>query len=355
MQRLKVHKHAPKALLPWVKGGQKMRAYASFVRPDRPAPAMHTSPTLRRQPRATLSASLTFIAAALALACTQARADATLDKIKQRGKLSVGIDGASPPFGVLDPATGKTGGYQTELAADIARRLGVPLETVPVTASTRVQFLQSGKVDLLIANIQWTQERSEILSFAPTPYDLIGGGALVAKASGIKRWEDLRGKVACVSQGSNFAKPLAESYGAVVKGLRGIPESLLALKGGTCAASVHIQPALYEKLTGPNAAEWKDFELGTQDQLIPSPTVVWTRRGEADTQAFVDKAIQDWHRTGFLLKVARASGVPDTWIAERHERALKGQFDRAPYDFAVYAAAQADAQATQAAAKGAKP
>ncbi len=297
-------------------------------------------------------------ALALLLGAGAAHADATLDKIKQRGRLSVGIDGASPPFGVLDPATGKTGGYQTELAADIARRLGVPLETVPVTASTRVQFLQSGKVDLLIANIQWTQERSEILSFAPTPYDLIGGGALVAKASGIKRWEDLRGKVACVSQGSNFAKPLAESYGAVVKGLRGIPESLLALKGGTCAASVHIQPALYEKLTGPNAAEWKDFELGTQDQLIPSPTVVWTRRGEADTQAFVDKAIQDWHRTGFLLKVARASGVPDTWIAERHERALKGQFDRAPYDFAVYAAAQAQVQATQAtqaAAKGAKP
>lgn len=153
-------------------------------------------------------------ALALLLGAGAAHADATLDKIKQRGKLSVGIDGASPPFGVLDPATGKTGGYQTELAADIARRLGVPLETVPVTASTRVQFLQSGKVDLLIANIQWTQERSEILSFAPTPYDLIGGGALVAKASGIKRWEDLRGKVACVSQGSNFAKPLAESYGA---------------------------------------------------------------------------------------------------------------------------------------------
>ena len=70
------------------------------------------------------------------------------------------------------------------------------------------------------------------------------------------------------------------------------------------------------------------------------------------------QAIQDWHRTGFLLKVARASGVPDTWIAERHERALKGQFDHAPYDFAVYAAAQAQVQATQAtqaAAKGAKP
>lgn len=307
---------------------------------------------LRHLARLARSARFVPLAAALAVATLTpaAHADATLDKVRQRGKLAVGIDGASPPFGRLDPATGKTGGYQTALAADIARRLGVPLETVPVTASTRVQFLQSGKVDLLIANIQWTQERSEILSFAPTPYDLIGGAALVAKASGITQWEDLRGKVACVSQGSNFAKPLAETHGAVVKGLRGIPESLLALKGGTCAASVHVQPALYEKLNGPNGDEWKDFALvGSRDQLIPSPTVVWTRRGEADTQAFVDKAVQDWHRSGFLLKLARENGVPDTWIAERHQRALQGRFDRAPDDFAVYDAARAASAGTGAA------
>ena len=137
-------------------------------------------------------------AAAVAALCMAApvHADATLDKVRQRGKLVVGVDGASPPFGVLDPATGKVGGFQAELGADIARRLGVTLETVPVTASTRVQFLQAGKVDLLIANIQWTQERSEILSYAPTPYNLVGGAAMVSKKSGIKRWEDLRGKVA---------------------------------------------------------------------------------------------------------------------------------------------------------------
>jgi len=277
------------------------------------------------------------------LACHGVQADTTLDKIKQRGKLSVGVDGVSPPFGVMDPATGKTGGYQAELAGDLARRLGVTLETVPVTASTRVQFLQTGKVDLLVANIQWTRERNDTLAFAPTPYDLIGGGALVAKSSGIKRWEDLRGKVACVSQGSNYAKPLAESYGAVVKGLRGIPESLLALKGGTCAASVHVYPALYNTLHGDGSDQWKDFTLGTQDQLIPSPTVVWMRKGESDTQAFVDQAIQDWHRSGFLLKQARKWGVPDQWIASRHDLALKGKFDRAPFDFDVYKSAQQEA------------
>jgi polar amino acid transport system substrate-binding protein len=277
--------------------------------------------------------------AGLAISGT-AQADATLDKIKQRGILAVGIDGPSPPFGNLDTATGRTGGYQTELAADLAKRLGVQLETVAVTASTRVQFLQAGKVDLLVTNMQWTQERSEILSFAPTPYDLVGGAAVVAKASGIKRWEDLRGKVACVSQGSNFAKPLQETYGAIVKGLKGIPESLLALRGGSCAASVHVQPALHYTLNGPSAAEWKAYTLATEDQLIPSPTVVWMRRGESDTQAFVDKAVQNWHRSGLLLSTARKHGVPDGYITSRSQRAQQGQFDRAPFDFAVYADAR---------------
>lgn len=257
-------------------------------------------------------------------------ADATLEKIKQRGKLVVGVDGASPPFGVLDPATGKVGGFQAELGQDIARRLGVQLETVPVTASTRVQFLQAGKVDLLIANIQWTQERSEILSYAPTPYNLVGGAAMVSKKSGITRWEDLRGKVACVSQGSNYAKPLQETYGAVVKGLRNIPESLLALKGGTCDASVHIQPALYEVLHGKSAGEWTAFALATPDLLIPSPTVIWTRRGEADTRAYVDNVIRDWHRSGLLVSEAEKWGVPADYLRQSRDKAQKGEFDAAP-------------------------
>ena len=276
------------------------------------------------------TAAAVALAALTGLASSAAQADATLDKVKQRGKIVIGVDGASPPFGILDPATGKVGGFQTELGADIAKRLGVTLETVPVTASTRVQFLQAGKVDLLIANIQWTQERSEILSYAPTPYNLVGGAAMVSKQSGIKRWEDLKGKVACVSQGSNFAKPLQDTYGAVVKGLRNIPESLLALKGGSCDASVHIQPALYETLHGPNGKEWNDFELATSDQLIPSPTVIWTRRNEADTRAFVDGVIQDWLKTGLLVKEADRYGVPADYLKQATAQAQAGKFDSAP-------------------------
>lgn len=110
---------------------------------------------------------------AAAALCTLAialpvQADATLDKVKQRGKLVVGVMLSGPPFGSIDPSTQKHVGYNVELAEGVAKGLGVAVETVQVQPSNRVQFLQQGKVDILIANMQWTQERSEILSFVPT-------------------------------------------------------------------------------------------------------------------------------------------------------------------------------------------
>lgn len=251
------------------------------------------------------AAALATLAAAL-----PAQADATLDKVKQRGKLVVGVMLSGPPFGSIDPVTQKHVGYNVELAEGVAKGLGVVTETVQVQPSNRVQFLQQGKVDILIANMQWTQERSEILSFVPTPFEEVGGAAIAKKGSGVARWDDLRGKPVCVSQGSNFTKPLAEQHGAQIKAFRGQPESLLALKGGNCAAAVHVSPTLRE-LVASNP-DWKDYEIVSPSDLIPSPSVIWLRKGEADTQAAIDKVVQDWHGSGWLIAVEKRHGMTPT-------------------------------------------
>ncbi|MBS3017559.1 L-cystine-binding protein FliY [Comamonas sp. PE63] len=251
------------------------------------------------------AAALATLAAAL-----PAQADATLDKVKQRGKLVVGVMLSGPPFGSIDPVTQKHVGYNVELAEGVAKGLGVVAETVQVQPSNRVQFLQQGKVDILIANMQWTQERSEILSFVPTPFEEVGGAAIAKKGRGVARWDDLRGKPVCVSQGSNFTKPLAEQHGAQIKAFRGQPESLLALKGGNCAAAVHVSPTLRE-LVASNP-DWKDYEIVSPTDLIPSPSVIWLRKGEADTQAAIDKVVQDWHGSGWLIAVEKRHGMTPT-------------------------------------------
>src|SRR5471030_581915 len=270
----------------------------------------------------TFSPGKTLTALCLALCagfCANlAQADATLDKIQQRHKISIGVILTGPPFGSIDPKTGEHQGYNVELAKGVAKALGVDLETVSVLAPNRVQFLQQGKVDILVANMQFTEERSQILDYVPTPYEEVGGAALIRKGAGITKWEDLKGKPVCVSQGSNFIKPLQETYGAEIKAFRSQSESLLSLRGNGCVAAVHVSPTMHALLSD---AEWDGYEIPLPGDLIPSKSVIWIRKGEHDTQAKLDAIIRDWHRSGWLIALGKRTGMaPSQALRDLHEQ-----------------------------------
>jgi polar amino acid transport system substrate-binding protein len=256
-----------------------------------------------------------------ALAATQASADATLDRIKGRGALTVGVILSGAPFGFIDPKTQEQKGYNIDIAKALAEDLGVKLETVTVTPPNRVQFLQQGKVDILIANMQYTEERAKVLDYVPTPYDRAGGAAVVRKDSGLKDWADLKGKPVCISQGSNYAQPLAEEYGATVKGLPSQPESLLALQGGNCVAAVHVG-ATVALLLEDRADEWKDYAIPFPTELIPSDSVIWLRKGEKDTQAALDEAVKKMHVSGKLLEFAKVNRLLNTQYLQEEQKTL---------------------------------
>jgi polar amino acid transport system substrate-binding protein len=190
---------------------------------------------------------LVSLTGALALMSTSAQADPTLDKIKQRGKVTIGVLVNGGPFGSIDPANQQLIGWNPELARALANGLGVQADLVQVQTATRVQFLQAGKVDLLIASMELNPERADILGYAPTPFYRVGGTAAVLKSSGITQWSELRGKSVCVSQGSSFAKPLTE-LGAEVHGYKSSSDSLLALRGGNCVAAVHDSTLIHPLL-----------------------------------------------------------------------------------------------------------
>ena len=254
-----------------------------------------------------IARSLTGVAAALALLAGTAHADATLDKIKQRGKVTIGVLANGGPFGSIDPATQQLVGWNPELARALAKGLGVEAELVQVQTATRTQFLQAGKVDLLIASMELNPDRAEILGYAPTPFFRVGGTAAVRKDSGITQWSDLRGKAVCVSQGSSFAKPLTAEYGAQVQGYKSSSDSLLALRGGNCVAAVHDSTLIHPLVRGN--PEWAQYAAPIATEILPAPSVVWTRKGEADTIAAVDKVVQEWHRSGWLIATEKRLGI----------------------------------------------
>jgi polar amino acid transport system substrate-binding protein len=256
-----------------------------------------------------------------ALSATTASADATLDRINARGTLTVGVILSGAPFGFIDPKTQEQKGFNLDIAKGLADDLGVKLETVTVTPPNRVQFLQQGKVDILIANMQYTEERAKVLGYVPTPYDRAGGAAVGRKDSGLKDWADLKGKTACVSQGSNYTQPLIEQYGAEVKALPSQPESLLALQGGNCDVAVHVG-ATVGLLLQDRPEEWKNYAILFPTELIPSDSVIWLRKGEADTTAALDASVKKLHSSGKLLEFAKTNRLLKTEFLQQEQKAL---------------------------------
>jgi polar amino acid transport system substrate-binding protein len=259
--------------------------------------------------RGLVSGAATVVA--LGLATLPAHADATLDRIHKRGSLVIGIILSGPPFGYIDPATQAQKGFNLDLAKALAEGLGVKLETVTVTPPNRVQFLQQGKVDALIANMQYTDERAKILDYVPTPYDRSGGAGLGRVDGPIKDWKDVKGRAVCISQGSNYAKPLQEELGADVKGLPSQPDSVLALKGGNCDLAVHVGATLRLMLED-HPDEWKGYGIVIPTELIPSDSVIWIRKGDKDTSAALDAVMRDLHGTGKILTFAKANRLYDS-------------------------------------------
>nr|WP_238935051.1 transporter substrate-binding domain-containing protein [Pseudomonas typographi] len=234
----------------------------------------------------------------LAVLCAgQVVADATLERAQGRQQLNVGVMLSGGPFGALDPATQQPVGLNVDLAEELGRQLGLKVELVPVLPANRVQFLQQGKVDLLVANMEWNPERDALLGHVPTAYYKVGGTAALPPGSAIKTWADLAGQPVCTSQGSSYVKPLTE-LGATIKAFKSSSESLLALRGNNCVAAVHdgtlIKPLL------ANNPEWQGY-TALAPELNPAPSVIWTRLGETDTQARLDPIIQQLHRSGWLV------------------------------------------------------
>ena len=113
--------------------------------------------------------------------------------IKQRGTLIVGVKADYPPFGFRSPS-GEIEGIEPTLAADVAKSLGVKLELVPVAASNRVEYLEQGKVDLIIATMNGTMMRRMAVDIVKPHYYAAGYNIMVPKAMNLKSWAELKGK-----------------------------------------------------------------------------------------------------------------------------------------------------------------
>jgi polar amino acid transport system substrate-binding protein len=245
-----------------------------------------------------------------AFGATLASAD-VLDDIKKKGVLTVGTKADYRPFGFLD-ASGKIVGLEADLAADVAKRLNVKLELLPVVASNRIQFLQQGKTDLMIATMSDTPERRKIVDIIDPSYYASGLNVMVLKTQRLGGWEMLRGKKVCLIQGAFYNKELQEKYGVEGVAFPGTAEAYAALKNGNCIAFAYDDTAIVGEMLKP---EWSNYEMPL-DSILVVPWGLAVKQGEKAFVDFMAKTVADWHKTGFIQQLEKKWAIKPTKFAE---------------------------------------
>lgn len=138
-------------------------------------------------------------------------AGSTMARLASAGKITIGTKFDQPLFGLKGPDGPE--GFDVQIGTLIAAQLGIPAKNITWTetvSANREPFIESGKVDLVIATYTISDLRKKVVSFAG-PYYMAGQSILVAaKNNSIKTEKDLVGKPVCSVTGSTPAAKLAE-------------------------------------------------------------------------------------------------------------------------------------------------
>jgi polar amino acid transport system substrate-binding protein len=135
-----------------------------------------------------------------ALAMSHGAQAQRLDEILKRGKILIGIDVNSPPYGFQDEKQQPTG-QEVETARLLAKDLGVQLEIVPTTVANRIPYLTTNRVDVIMATFAITPERAKSIWFS-TPYGTTGSVVIGPKTVAVKDLASLSGKSIATTRGS---------------------------------------------------------------------------------------------------------------------------------------------------------
>ncbi len=144
---------------------------------------------------------------------SQRESKSSLEQIKESGKIRIGVFSDKAPFGYIDE-NGEPQGYDVYFGKRIAKDLlgdENAVEFVSVEAASRVEFLETNKVDIILANFTVTDERKEKVDFA-LPYMKVALGIAAPDASPITDVSQLKGKKLIVNKGTTAETYFTKNY-----------------------------------------------------------------------------------------------------------------------------------------------
>jgi len=228
------------------------------------------------------------------------------------GRLTAGVSFDIPGMGYRDPRTGTVGGFEANLARAIGEKLlGAPdrVDLVQVMDAGRISALDGGLVDVVISQLTITPDRAAEVDFS-IPYLVTREGLLVRKGSGIKGFEDLKGKRIVATAGSVSIRRMQ----AVLPSLPGatlISTPLSAgnfeavARGEADAASNDMVNLTFLWKGAPDRDQYEIIDIG--DRFDPKPFGMAVKKGNIGLLGLLNGAIEGLKASGEIARILDAA------------------------------------------------
>lgn len=264
-----------------------------------------------------------FCAGSASAACT----NDVWNKVMESGKITVGVKADYKPWGYRS-TDGSIIGMEADMAQSVADTMGVELELMAVVSSNRMQFLEQGQIDLMIATMTDRPDRREIVGIVGPNYYTSGTNVMSPKQLAFTEWTDLSGKPVCGIQGAFYNQIVEDRYGVEVVAFAGTAEAKQALRDKKCVAFVYDDSSIGSDISSGN---WDDFEmpLASEDD---SPWALAVPKAEENCVfgAFMKGMQYQWHVDGTLIELEEKWGIkPTSFLQKQRDLLLQTspQFD----------------------------
>lgn len=233
--------------------------------------------------------------------------EGSIDVIRKRDKVMIGVFGDKPPFGYVDQK-GNSMGYDVYLAHQIAKDLlgdENKVEFVLLEAANRIEYLKSHKVDMVLANFTVTEERKQEVDFAE-PYMKVALGIVAPKNTPLTSAEDLKGKKLIVNKGTTAELYFTENYPDIeLVSYEQNTEAFQALADGRGDALAHDNTLLFAWTFENQGYKIVDGNLGSQDVIAPAVV-----KGDTELLDWLNEEIKTLNGNGFFQKAYDAELKP---------------------------------------------
>ena len=233
-------------------------------------------------------------------AATEETGGDLLSQIQADGTITVAMEGTWAPWTYHDESDNLVG-YDVEVAAKIAEKLGVEPKFVEGEWDGLLAGLDAGRYDIMVNGVDITPERAEKYDFS-TPYAYNRTAVITQKDNdSIKTLEDLNGKTTANTISSTYAE-LAEQYGATVTGVDDLNQTFELLLSGRIDATLNAEVTYYDYMKEHPDANAKIAVLTDDANEVAIPM----RKGDetATLRTAIDTAIEEMRADGTLKELS---------------------------------------------------